>query len=48
MLAAFQGEAHMPKKLYIVNLTDAERQQLLELQDRAVVESVAYVKKLNR
>jgi transposase len=30
MLAAFQGEAHMPK-LYIINLTDDERQQLLDL-----------------
>jgi putative transposase len=44
MLAAYQGEAHMPKKLYIINLTDDERQQLLDL----VKKGRASARKLNR
>jgi transposase len=44
MLAAFQGEAHMPNKVYIINLTDDERQQLLDL----VKKGRASARKLNR
>jgi transposase len=44
MLAAFQGEASMPKKLYIVNLTDDERQQLFDL----VKKGRASARQLNR